>query len=224
VHLQNLESETLWLWNAGIFASAGPAVWPLVDTQCWFWCAEGVCTKPYEGPLVHVNTRGWQPFSHCGPISAWHYFADRPSIKYWMSCTCKFVTACKSSWHWFSERSGLASLQLDAPTCRDCGSQWHPQCAPYCQSLQSILHQLGVGSARPCNNFFTDRHQTAAQYLMLTPALSYSAISKTSRLSFGKRDLWSKIKALHAQYPCSFSSFFFCVFRELRSKIKIFRS
>jgi len=38
------------------------------------------------------------------------FFADRPSLK-WMFGTCKFITTRESSWHWFSERSGLALPQ-----------------------------------------------------------------------------------------------------------------
>jgi len=43
--------------------------------------------------------------------STWHYFADRPSIKYWMFGKCKFITTRKSSWHWFSDRYWLTLPQ-----------------------------------------------------------------------------------------------------------------
>jgi len=32
-----------------------------------------------SGP--HQLHQGRKTFSHCGPVSTWHYFADRPSIK-----------------------------------------------------------------------------------------------------------------------------------------------
>jgi len=32
-------------------------------------------------PLGTALEQGSATFSYCGPVSAWHYFADRPSIK-----------------------------------------------------------------------------------------------------------------------------------------------
>ena len=91
-------------------------------------CRQRSCTDTTACVLCTsiLCTRGRQSFSHCGPVSTWDFFADRPSLKYWVFNLCKFITTRESSCHWFSERSGLALPQWDAPTCRDYCSQWQP--------------------------------------------------------------------------------------------------
>jgi len=40
--------------------------------------SEQRCTTLIVGGISCI--RGRQPFAHCGRVSAWHHFADRPSV------------------------------------------------------------------------------------------------------------------------------------------------
>jgi len=74
----------------------------------------------------------------------------------------KHTTDSKSSWHWYSERSGLALLQLDVPTCRDYCSQWHGSVFRM-PVVPVIFATIWLWFNTPGNNLFMDRHRVAVR-------------------------------------------------------------
>ena len=77
-----------------------------------------------------LENSGRQPFSHCGLVSAWHYFSYRPSIKQCLAHASLFQLVSHHGTDSVRDLGLLCRNKMLRPVW-DCGGQWHQQCVPY---------------------------------------------------------------------------------------------